>query len=90
MLTELHLEEQGEGKDCIVTIDTDYIIPENTVFRPDLEVVSSNKGKKIIKTLILIVEMVSPALRKMDLISLFIYYAKEGVKYYLLIYLNKV
>jgi len=87
MLIELQLEEQQEEcKDCIVTIDTDYIISENTVFRPDLAVVCSNKDEKITKTPILIVEVVSPASRKMDEEIKPIYYSKEGVKYYLLIY----
>jgi len=86
MLIELQLEKQEECKDCIVTIDTDYIISENTVFRPDLAVVCSNKGEKIIKTPILIVEVVSPASRKMDEEIKPIYYSKEGVKYYLLIF----
>jgi len=86
MFLQPQIEEQEECKDCIVTIDTDYIISENTVFRPDLAVVCSNKDEKITKTPILIVEVVSPASRKMDEEIKPIYYSKEGVKYYLLIY----
>jgi len=86
MLLQPQLEEQEECKDCIVTIDTDYIVSEDTVFRPDLAVVCSNKDEKITKTPILIVEVVSPASRRMDEEIKPLYYAKEGVKYYILIY----
>ncbi len=86
MLLQLQLEEKEECKDCVVTIDTDYIVSEDTVFRPDLAIVCSNKDEKITKTPELIIEVVSPSSRKMDEDIKPIYYSKEGVKYYLLVY----
>jgi len=86
MLFQLQLEEKEKCKDCVVTIDTDYIVSEDTVFRPDLAIVCSNKDEKITKTPKLIIEVVSPASRKMDEDIKPIYYSKEGVKYYLLVY----
>jgi len=86
MLLELQLEEKEECKDCVLTIDTDYVVSEDTVFRPDLAIVCSNKDEKITKTPKLIIEVVSPASRKMDEEIKPIYYSKEGVKYYLLVY----
>ena len=86
MLFQLQLEEEEKCKDCVVTIDTDYIVAEDTVFRPDIAVVCSNKGEKITETPELIVEVVSPASRKMDEEIKPLYYSREGVKYYLLVY----
>jgi len=86
MLLQLQLEEKEECKDCVVTIDTDYIVSEDTVFRPDIAVICGNKTEKITKTPKLIIELVSPASRKMDEEIKPLYYAKEGIKYYLLVY----
>ena len=86
MLYQRQLEENEECKDCVVTIDTDYIVSEDTVFRPDIAVVCGNRDEKITKTPKIIVEVVSPASRKMDEEIKALYYAKEGVKYYLLVY----
>ncbi len=86
MLLELQLEEKEKCKDCTIAIDTDYIVSEDTVFRPDIALVCSNKGEKITKTPVLIVEVVSPASKKMDEEIKPLYYAREGVKYYLLVY----
>jgi len=86
MLLQLQLEEKEECKDCVVTIDTDYIVSENTVFRPDIAVVCGNKDEKITKAPELIIEVVSPASRRMDEEIKPIYYSKEGIKYYLLVY----
>jgi len=86
MLLQLQLEEKEECKDCVVTIDTDYIVSEDTVFRPDIAVVCGNKDEKITKTPNLIIEVVSLASRKMDEEIKPLYYAKEGVEYYLLVY----
>ena len=86
-LIEKQLRENEECKDCIVTIDTDYIISENTVLRPDIALVcGNNKAEKITKTPKLIAEVVSPSSQKMDEQVKPEIYATEGVEYYLLIY----
>ena len=86
MLLQLQIEKNDKCEDCVVTIDTDYIVSEDTVFRPDLAIVCSNKDEKITKTPKLIIEVVSPASRKMDEEIKPMYYSKQGVKYYLLVY----
>jgi len=84
-LIEKQLRENKECSDCIVTIDTDYVISETTVLRPDIAVVCNETGEKITKTPKLIVEVVSPSSQKMDEEIKPQIYATEGVKYYLLV-----
>jgi len=84
-LIEKQLRENKECSDCIVTIDTDYVISETTVLRPDIAVVCNETGEKITKTPKLIVEVVSPSSQKMDEEIKPQIYAAEGVKYYLLV-----
>jgi Uma2 family endonuclease len=86
MLWELQLENEEDCKNCKLTIDTDYIVNEHTVFRPDLALVCDNFDEKITKPPILIAEVVSPSSKKMDEEIKPMYYAREGVRYYLLIY----
>ncbi len=86
LLIELQLEENEECKDCKLVFDTDYVVAEDTVFRPDLALVCNNEGEKITKTPTLIVEVVSPSSKRMDEEIKPLYYAREGVRYYLLVY----
>jgi len=85
-LLENALRENGECEECITTIDTDYVVNETTVFRPNIAIVCNNEGEKITKTPTLIVEVVSPATKRVDEEIKPMYYAREGVKYYLLVY----
>ena len=83
------MEEQEKCKDCKLTFDTDFIVSEATVFRPDLALVCEPVEEKITKPPTLIVEVVSPSSKKMDEEIKPIYYAKAGVKYYILVYPEK-
>jgi len=85
-LIEQQLRGEEECKDCITTIDTDYIVNEYTVLRPDIAVVCGEEGEKITKTPKLVVEVVSPSSKKMDEEIKPKIYSTEGVKYYLLAY----
>ena len=86
MLLELQLEEIEDCRDCKITIGTDYIVDEHTVFRPDLALVCNNTDEKITNPPTLVAEVVSPSSKNMDEEIKPMYYAREGVKYYLLIY----
>ena len=85
-LIEHQLRENEECKDCITTIDTDYIVNEYTVLRPDIAVVCNEEGEKITKTPKLVIEVVSPSSKKMDEEVKPKIYSSEGVKYYFLAY----
>jgi len=85
-LWEGELEEQEKCKDCKLTFDTDFIVSEDTIFRPDLALVCEPVEEKITKPPTLIVEVVSPSSKKMDEEIKPIYYAKVGVEYYILVY----
>ena len=85
-LIEKQLRENEECKDCITTIDTDYIVNEHTVLRPDIAVVCDEKGEKITKTPKLVIEVVSPSSKKMDEEVKPKIYSSEGVHYYFMAY----
>ncbi len=85
-LIEKQLREEDECKDCIATIDTDYIVNEYTVLRPDIAVVCNEEGEKITKTPKVVIEVVSPSSKKMDEEIKPKIYSSEGVEYYLLAY----
>ena len=85
-LIERQLREEDECKDCIATIDTDYIVNEYTVLRPDIVVVCNEEGEKITKTPKVVIEVVSLSSKKMDEEIKPKIYSSEGVEYYLLAY----
>jgi len=81
------LDEQLEKcPDCEVLPNTDYIVSEHTVLRPDISVVCNNRGEKITVTPKVIFEIVSPSSAKMDEITKKVIYEKEGVNFYVLVY----
>ena len=86
MLLELQLESNEACKDCKVVIDTDYVVNEYTVLRPDIAVVCDHKGDKITKPPKVVVEVISPSTKKVDEEIKPLIYAQEGVKYLLLVY----
>ena len=71
---------------CEVLPDTDYIVDEHTVLRPDVSVVCNNKGEKITVTPKVVFEIVSPSSAKVDEITKKGIYEREGVTYYVLVY----
>jgi Uma2 family endonuclease len=85
-LIEKQLRNQEECKDCITTIDTDYLVNETTVLRPDIAIVCNNEGEKITTPPKVVIEVVSPSSKEMDERIKPKVYAAEGVKYYFLAY----
>ena len=85
-LIEKQLRENEECEECITTIDTDYIVNDYTVLRPDIAAVCNEKGEKITKTPKLVIEVVSPSSKRMDEEIKPKIYSTEGVEYYLLAY----
>ena len=73
-------------RNCEVLPDTDYIVDEYTVLRPDVAVVYDNKGEKITVTPKVVFEIVSPSTAKMDEITKKGIYEREGVPLYVLVY----
>jgi Uma2 family endonuclease len=72
---------------CEVLIDSDWKLNSHTVFRPDVSVVCNDSNENYIsKTPEVIFEVISPSTASKDEGLKYTIYAKEGVKYYVLIY----
>jgi len=78
------LEENCKG--CTVVPDTDYIVDEQTVLRPDVVVVCGNSGDRIVVTPKVVFEVVSKGTAKNDEILKKRIYEREGVEYSVLVY----
>ena len=75
---------------CEVTIDTDYIIDDETILRPDVALVCNDDSEKITKTPEIVAEVVSPSTLHKDLNLKFEIYEKEKVKYYIIVFPNEL
>ncbi len=75
--------------DCIVLMETDWQISNDTVVRPDVMVVCQAIGEKVLVTPSLIAEVVSNSSTKRDELMKFELYQQEGVLYYVLVYPDK-
>ncbi len=82
------LDEQleKECEDCLVGIDTDYVIDEHTVVRPDVFIVCGKVEGKILKTPKAIFEVVSESTSEKDEGLKFELYEREGVEYYVIVF----
>ncbi len=82
------LDEQLEKEcgDCVVGIDTDYVIDEHTVVRPDVFIVCGKVEGKILKTPKVIFEVVSESTSEKDEGLKFELYEREGVEYYVIVF----
>jgi Uma2 family endonuclease len=79
----------GDCPRCEVLIDSDWKLNSTTVLKPDVAVVCDDSNEKYIaKTPEVIFEVISPSTAKKDEGLKFSIYAKEGVKYYVLVYPN--
>jgi len=84
------IDKNLECKECDVTLDTDYIVDEETVLRPDVAVVCNDFSSKITKTPEIIFEVVSPSTVHKDLNLKYMIYEEEKVKYYVLVFPNEL
>ena len=82
------LDEELENKcpDCTVGIDTDYVIDEHTVVRPDVFIVCGKVERKIFKAPKVIFEVVSENTAEKDEKLKFELYEREGVEYYVIVF----
>jgi len=72
---------------CQVLQETDWIVAEDTVVRPDVIVVCGNiQGNYPTQTPRLIFEIISPSTAVTDENLKFELYQREGVRYYILVY----
>ncbi len=82
------IDEELERKcpGCMVGIDTDYVIDEHTVVRPDVFVVCGRVERKVLKAPKVIFEVVSENTAEKDEKLKFELYEREGVEYYVLVF----
>ena len=71
---------------CIVLMETDWQVSQDTVVRPDVMLVCNEVTEKVLVTPSLIMEVVSPSSIKRDEVMKFDLYQREGVIFYILAY----
>ena len=77
-----------ECDECIVVLEEDWIICDDTVLRPDVALICDEEGDFITKAPKIVVEVVSKSTAKKDEKIKFEIYEKEKVDYYILAYPN--
>lgn len=82
-------EHPKKCKDCIVLMETDWQVSNDTVVRPDVMVICQKIEEKVLVTPELIIEVVSSSSTKRDEQMKFELYQREGVPYYILAYPDK-
>ncbi len=81
------IKEQLEKCDkCVVTVELDYIVSHDTVFRPDVAVLCSPVEDYIRVAPLMVAEVVSETTAERDEGVKKDIYEQEGVKYYMLLY----
>jgi len=83
------LERASECCRCQALMETDWEVSNDTVVRPDILVTCEELAEKVVKTPVLIAEIISASSAKRDENLKFDLYQKEGVLFYLLIYPEK-
>ena len=77
---------EKECPDCVVGIDTDYIVSEDTVLRPDVFITCEEVKDKLLKPPAVVFEIISPSTREKDEKLKKEIYEREGVPYLVLVY----
>ncbi|EDP74560.1 Uma2 family endonuclease [Hydrogenivirga sp. 128-5-R1-1] len=82
------LDEELEKScpECKVGIDTDYVIDEHTVVRPNVFVVCGEVKDKLLKTPAVIFEVISESTAERDERLKFELYEREGVEFYVMVF----
>lgn len=78
---------EGTGcPDCLVVHDLDWRIPDDTVLRPDLQILCGHPPTSfVVETPKMVVEILSDSTRQRDLVYKRDVYRKLGVPYYLVV-----
>ncbi len=85
ILFELKKSIGNDCKHCMVLIQEDWKINDDTVLRPDVVLICNEPNKNyIIKAPEIVVEVVSPSTARRDEVIKFEIYQKEKVKFYIL------
>lgn len=72
--------------ECIAILEADWILSNETVFRPDMAVICYEPEDYLTKAPEIIFEVISPATARRDETIKFQAHAQEGVIYYCLVY----
>jgi Uma2 family endonuclease len=79
------LKKKGATCNCEVLYESDWIISDTTVVRPDVMIICNTPPSDFVRTPpVLILEILSPATRLKDRNLKFKLYEENGVKYYLM------
>jgi Uma2 family endonuclease len=83
-----YLDGELEKKcpNCAAGIDTDYIVSEDTVLRPDVFITCERIEEKLLKPPLVVFEVISPSTREKDEKLKKEIYEREGVPYLVLVY----
>ncbi len=77
---------EKECPDCVVGIDTDYIVSDDTVLRPDVYVTCEEVEDRLLKPPKVVFEVISSSTREKDEKLKRELYEREGVPYLVLVY----
>ena len=80
----------NECEECKVVVEEDYIVCDDTVLRPDVSLICNEDNDFITKAPEIVVEIVSKSTARRDEKIKFEIYEKELVKYYILVYPDKL
>ncbi len=91
LVTEIVYELRGslddECEECVVSLENDWKINQNTVLRPDVIFTCDDEGEAYLtKAPKIIIEVISPSTAKNDEKIKFKIYEEEKVLYYILVY----
>ena len=79
-------ESLDDCSECMAIIEADWILSNETVFRPDTAVICYEPEDYLTKTPEIIFEVISPTTARRDETIKFQAYGEEGVTYYCLVY----
>jgi len=80
------IEISNKCENCMVAVELDWKISEDTVLRPDVVLICDEEGDYITKAPKIIAEVISPETARRDETIKFQIYEKEKVLYYILVY----
>ncbi|MBS1596037.1 MAG: Uma2 family endonuclease [Bacteroidetes bacterium] len=78
-------KQKDECGDCVVQQDVDWILNDDTIFRPDLSIVCGKSEDYIRSAPQLIIEILSPSSGYHDRIVKYEVYQAQGVFYYIIV-----